>query len=115
MSESTENKEATQPEQEDFSKIKSPIPIMENYIHPIDIDFLKSIEEQVELVLKNYDKKLEQTKNNNLILKHKDIVFKLPEIASLFKEKENLSEINESENRRYGTTTHTDSIVITSE
>ena len=58
MSENTENKEATQQEQEDFPKVKSPIPIMENYIHPIDIDFLKSIEEQVELVLKNYDKKL---------------------------------------------------------
>ena len=97
MSEINEKKEEAQPEQEELPKVKSPMPIMENYIHPMDIDYLKSIQEQIELVLKNYDKKLEQTKNNNLILKHKDIVFKLPEIASLFKEKENISEINENE------------------
>ena len=61
------------------------IPNIENYIHPIDIEYLQSIEDIVELVLKNYDKKLEQSKDKNLFLKHKEIVIKLPELASLFK------------------------------
>ena len=84
MSESNENKEVTQPEQE-IPQEKSPMPKIENYIHPIDIDYLKSIEDVIELVLKNYEKKLEQSKDNNLILKNKDIVIKLPELASLKK------------------------------
>lgn len=96
MSESNENKEATQPEQE-IPQEKSPMPNIENYIHPIDIDYLKSIEDVIELVLKNYEKKLEQSKENNLILKNKDIVIKLPELASLFKEKESISAINEND------------------
>ena len=96
MSESNENKEVTQPEQE-IPQEKSPMPKIENYIHPIDIDYLKSIEDVIELVLKNYEKKLEQSKDNNLILKNKDIVIKLPELASLFKEKESISAINEND------------------
>ena len=96
MSESNENKEVTQPEQE-IPQEKSPMPKIENYIHPIDIDYLKSIEDVIELVLKNYEKKLDQSKDNNLILKNKDIVIKLPELASLFKEKESISAINEND------------------
>ena len=96
MSESNENKEVTQPEQE-IPQEKSPMPKIENYIHPIDIDYLKSIENVIELVLKNYEKKLDQSKDNNLILKNKDIVIKLPELASLFKEKESISAINEND------------------
>ena len=92
----SENKEATSPEQE-IPKEKSPMPNIENYIHPIDIEFLLSIQETIEFSLKNYDKKLEQTKENNLILKHKEVVIKLPELASLFKEKNSLSEINEND------------------
>ena len=94
MTENTENKEVPpiSLEQE-----KSPIPKIENYIHPIDIEFLQSIQELIELVLKNYDKKLEQSKGNNLILKKKEIIIKLPELASLFKEKESITEINENE------------------
>ena len=72
MTENKENKENTPPDQE-IPKEKSPMPNIENYIHPIDIEFLQSIQEIVELVLKNYDKKLEQTKDNNLILKYKVI------------------------------------------
>ncbi len=96
MSESNENKEVTQPEQE-IPQEKSPMPKIENYIHPIDIDYLKSIEDVIELVLKNYEKKLDQSKDNNLILKNKDIVIKLTELASLFKEKESISAINEND------------------
>ena len=92
----SENKEAISQEQE-ISKDKSPMPNIENYIHPIDIELLLSIQEIIELALKNYDKKLEQTKDNNLILKHKDIVIKFPELASLFKEKDSLSEIKEND------------------
>ena len=96
MSENKENKDQIQPEQE-IPKEKSPIPALENYIHPIDIDLLQSIEEIIELVLKSYDKKLEQSKDNNLILKHKEIVLKLPELTPLFKEKQSISEINEND------------------
>ncbi len=96
MSENTENKNVASPEQEP-PKQKSPIPNLENYINPMDIEELQSLQEQIELVLKNYDKKLEQTKGNNLILKKKEIVIKLPEISSLFKEKESLSQIQENE------------------
>ena len=96
MEENQESKESLSQEQE-ITKEKSPIPKIENYIHPIDIDLLQSIQESIEIVLKNYDKKLEQTKENNLILKHKDILIKLPELASLFKEKDSLNEIQENE------------------
>ena len=96
MSENQENKDTISKEEE-IAKEKTPIPNIENYIHPIDIEYLQSIEDIVELVLKNYDKKLEQTKDNNLILKHKEILIKLPELASLFKEKESLNDINENQ------------------
>ena len=96
MEEKNENKEPTTQEQE-IPLEKSPMPNMENYIHPIDIDYLQSIQEIIELVLKNYEKKLEQTKDTNLILKYKNIVIKLPELASLFKEKDSISEIKENE------------------
>ena len=96
MTENKENKDQIQPEQE-IPIEKSPIPKMENYLHPIDMEHLQSIQEIIELVLKNYDKKLEQSKDKNLIIKHKEIVIKLPELASLFKEKESMSELNENE------------------
>lgn len=96
MTENKENKDQTQQE-ESLPQEKSPIPKIENYLHPIDMEHLQSIEEIIELVLKNYDKKLEQSKDKNLILKHKEIVIKLPELASLFKEKESISEINEND------------------
>ena len=69
-------------------KEKSPIPQIENYIHPVNIETLKSIQEIVEFTLKNYSKKLEQSKDSNIIIKHKEVEIKLPEIASLFKSKE---------------------------
>ena len=96
MAENKENIDSISNEQE-ITKEKTPIPNLENYIHPIDIEFLQSIQEIIELALKNYDKKLEQSKENNLILKHKEILIKLPELASLFKEKESISDINENE------------------
>ena len=79
------------------SKAKSPIPQIENYIHPINLETLQSIQEVIEFTLKNYSTKLEQSKGSNLILKHKEIPMKLPEISSLFKEKELISEINDNE------------------
>ena len=79
------------------SKAKSPIPQIENYIHPINLETLQSIQEVIEFTLKNYSTKLEQSKGSNLILKHKEISMKLPEISSLFKEKELISEINDNE------------------
>ena len=81
----------------EISKAKSPIPQIENYIHPITIATLQSIQEVIEFTLKNYSAKLEQSKGSNLILKHKEISIKLPEISSLFKEKELITEINENE------------------
>ena len=96
MEEKKDSKEPTSQEPE-IPQEKSPMPNMENYIHPIDIDYLQSIQEIIELVLKNYEKKLETTKDTNLILKLKNIVIKLPELASLFKEKDSLSEIKEDE------------------
>ena len=99
----TENKEQsnTASSEQEMPKEKSPIPNLESYISPIDIEYLQSIQEIVELVLKNYEKKLEQSKESNLIIKNKEIIIKLPELASLFKEKENISEI--SENEKYET------------
>ena len=79
------------------SKAKSPIPQIENYIHPINLETLQSIQEVIEFTLKNYSTKLEQSKGSNLILKHKEIPMKSPEISSLFKEKELISEINDNE------------------
>jgi hypothetical protein len=96
MSENAENKNIAPSEQEP-PKEKTAIPSLENYIHPIDIEELQNLQEHIELVLKNYDKKLEQTKGNNILLKKKEVVVKLPEIASLFKEKESLSEIQEND------------------
>ena len=86
-----ENKESEVP------KTKSPIPQIENYIHPVTLETLQSIQEIIEITLKNYTTKLEQSKGSNLILKHKEISIKLPEISSLFKEKELITEINENE------------------
>ena len=76
---------------------KSPIPQIENYIHPVNLEILKSLEDIIEFTLKNFTKKLEQTKDSNLILKHKEIQIKLPEISSLFKEKESISELNDND------------------
>ena len=81
----------------EIKKEKSPIPQIENYIHPINLETLKSIQDIIEFTLKNYTKKLEQSKGSNLILKHKEIEMKLPEISSLFKEKESMTEINDNE------------------
>ena len=86
-----ENKESEVP------KTKSPIPQIENYIHPVTLETLQSIQDIIEITLKNYTTKLEQSKGSNLILKHKEISIKLPEISSLFKEKELITEINENE------------------
>ena len=83
--------------QSEIKKEKSPIPQIENYIHPVNIETLKSIEDIIEFTLKNYTKKLEQSKDSNLIIKHKEIEIKLPEIASLFKQKESVTEINDNE------------------
>ena len=80
MKEKNESKEPASKEQE-IPLEKCPMSNLENYIHPIDIDHLQSIQEIIELVLKNYEKKLEPTKNTNLILKFKNIVIKLPELA----------------------------------
>ena len=88
------------PKEQDKSEIKkekSPIPQIENYIHPVNIETLKSIQEIVEFTLKNYSKKLEQSKDSNIIIKHKEVEIKLPEIASLFKSKESITEINDNE------------------
>jgi hypothetical protein len=59
--------------QSEIKKEKSPIPQIENYIHPVNIETLKSIEDIIEFTLKNYTKKLEQSKDSNLIIKHKEI------------------------------------------
>ena len=48
--------------QSEIKKEKSPIPQIENYIHPVNIETLKSIEDIIEFTLKNYTKKLEQSK-----------------------------------------------------
>ena len=101
MEDEKENKEQIPPQQPDTPPIKSPIPNIENYIDPIDIKHLESIEQFVELVLKNYDKKLEQSKDNNLIIKHKEITIKLPELSPLFKDKESIKDIGE--NQKYET------------
>ena len=53
MEEKKDSKEPTSQEPE-IPQEKSPMPNMENYIHPIDIDYLQSIQEIIELVLKNY-------------------------------------------------------------
>ena len=102
MEESPNNKPSPQKSEQEnkkleTSKAKSPIPQIENYIHPITIETLQSIQEVIEFTLKNYSTKLEQSKGSNLILKHKEISIKLPEISSLFKEKELISEINDNE------------------
>ena len=81
----------------EISKVKSPIPQIENYIHPIKMETLQTIEELIELTLSNNSKKLEQTKDANLIIKRKTIEIKNKEILSLFKEKESLKEINDNE------------------
>ena len=102
MAENTDKTVSTQqpgPEKKEQEppKAKSPIPQIENYIHPITIETLNTIEQFNELTLKNYTKKLEQTKGSNLIIKHKSIELKEKDISSLFKEKESISEINDNE------------------
>ena len=102
MEESPNNKPSPQKSEQEnkkleTSKAKSPIPQIENYIHPINLETLQSIQEVIEFTLKNYSTKLEQSKGSNLILKHKEIPMKSPEISSLFKEKELISEINDNE------------------
>ena len=89
MAEKVENVESV--------KEKSPIPHIENYIHPINAENLESIQEFLGLVLKNYEKKLEQSKENNLIIKNKNVEIKNKEISSLFIEKESISDIAENE------------------
>ena len=84
-------------ENEESVKEKSPIPHIENYIHPINAENLESIQEFLGLVLKNYEKKLEQSKENNLIIKNKNVEIKNKEISSLFNEKESISDIAENE------------------
>ena len=84
-------------ENEESVKEKSPIPHIENYIHPINTETLESIQEFLGLVLKNYEKKLEQSKENNLIIKNKNVEIKNKEISSLFNEKESISDIAENE------------------
>ena len=78
-------------------KIKSPIPQLENYIDPIKLETLQSIEQHIELTLTNFTKKLEQSKEANLIIKRKVIEMQNKEILSLFKEKESITEINDTE------------------
>ena len=102
MAENTDKTVSTQqpgPEKKEQEppKSKSPIPQIENYIHPVTIETLNTIEQFNELTLKNYTKKLEQTKESNLIIKHKSIELKEKDISSLFKEKESISEINDNE------------------
>ena len=96
MEEDKDKKEAV-PNQEEIPTITSPITNKENYNESIDIEQLQSIQQYLELVLKNYDKKLEQSKDKNLILKHKQILIKSPELSTLFKSKEFFSEIEEKE------------------
>jgi hypothetical protein len=101
MEDTKEEKEQIPSEQSQIPTTPTPMPNIQDYIDPIDIKHLESIEQFVEIVLKNYDKKLEQSKDNNLIIKHKEISIKLPELSGLFKEKESLKEI--SENEKYDT------------
>ena len=89
MAEKVENVESV--------KEKSPIPHIENYIHPINAENLESIQEFLGLVLKNYEKKLEQSKEHNLIIKNKNVEIKNKEISSLFNAKESISDIAENE------------------
>ena len=89
MAEKVENVES--------EKEKSPIPHIENYIHPINAENLESIQEFLGLVLKNYEKKLEQSKEHNLIIKNKNVEIKNKEISSLFNAKESISDIAENE------------------
>ena len=84
-------------ENEELVKEKSPIPHIENYIHPINAENLESIQEFLGLVLKNYEKKLEQSKEHNLIIKNKNVEIKNKEISSLFNAKESISDIAENE------------------
>ena len=84
-------------ENEESVKEKSPIPHIENYIHPINTENLESIQEFLGLVLKNYEKKLEQSKEHNLIIKNKNVEIKNKEISSLFNAKESISDIAENE------------------
>ena len=101
MEDTKEEKEQIPSEQSQIPTAKTPMPNIQDYIDPIDIKHLESIEQFVEIVLKNYDKKLEQSKDNNLIIKHKEISIKLPELSGLFKEKESVKDI--SENEKYDT------------
>ena len=101
MEDTKEEKEQIPSEQSQIPTTPTPMPNIQDYIDPIDIKHLESIEQFVEIVLKNYDKKLEQSKGNNLIIKHKEISIKLPELSGLFKEKESVKEI--SENEKYDT------------
>ena len=75
----------------------TPIPKLENYVDPLTIDDLNKLEEIFELVLKNFQKKMETPNSNNLILKHKETQIKNKDLVSLLKEKNSLSEINDAE------------------
>ena len=94
-----EDNNDTNPLQEEISIKKSPVQNIENYNVEIDIKFLQSIQQNIELALEYYVNKLKQSKENNLILKHKEISIKHPEYSKLFIEKELLSEIDE--NKKY--------------
>ena len=76
----------------------TPIPKLEDYVNPLTLDDLNKLEEIFELVLKNFQKKMETPNSNNLILKYKEIQIKDKDLASLLKEKQSLSEINDAEN-----------------
>ena len=96
--EDQDNNKAISPE-EDISIKQSPMSGIENYNVEIDIKFLKSIQQHIELVLKDYNNKLKQSKENNLILKDKEISINSSEYSKLFVEKESFSEIDE--NKKY--------------
>ena len=93
--EDQDNKE-TIPPKEDNSVKKISIQNIENYNVEIDIKLLQSIQQHIELVLQNYENKLKESKENNLILKHKEMSINNSEYSKLFIEKESLTEIDEN-------------------
>ena len=65
------------------------------------IFLIKSLEQFIELVLKNYDKNLEQTKGNELIINNKNIGIKFQKLSALFIEKESITLIK-NDDKKYG-------------